>query len=589
MNTIADEISGTLFDYFCTLYPNTSFNLSQFAVVRSSGKYVYNGLKGIAIKTKYEGKLDDYIPGIQNRFKGDQERLMQGNMPSYLIGMCVELKKNSVVFTLGTDALCQMVDKINTDGIQSRLKLCKKQRLKILVDFSSPNIAKDMHVGHLRSTIIGDSICRTFKSYGHKVQRINHIGDFGLPFGMVIQHILDNEIDFTNFSIGDLQKIYADSKAVYDLNKPFNRRAHARVCDLQSGDPLATAMWKIIRDVSIGACRNIYEKLDIKLKEVGESFYRKQIPEMIAEMVKAGMVEVAENGAQIVKVDGYKFPLILIKSDGAYTYATTDLAAIRYRFQTLKMDRVYYVVDSGQKKHFELVFEVAKKMKWVVPPQSAVHVEFGLVLGENGSRIKSRDGGTVKLESLLNEACTATEVSFEKRYKDPEMPPAESLVNIAYGAVKYADLATNRKTNYKFSFRRMLSFDGNTAVYLLYAYTRIRSIMRKCQPYVNPNEMEKPIELDGDVQNGICQLLVQINDVMKKTSDTLMFHTMCDYLYQIARSFHSLYKSCRVLQYDTDEITVLSMNHNVFKLFCAIEKVMKFGFDILGIKTVEKM
>lgn len=575
---ITQEISQHLFECFKINFPDQCKNitLDLFGIIVSENHYLFNGLKGLISKLKLDMTFDDIAHIIANYFT------------THNIWIQVNVRKFSLIFDIENRQLEKLIHVHSVNSVNS---VTHDSGEKILVDFSSPNIAKDMHVGHLRSTIIGDSVCRIFELYGNNVFRVNHIGDFGLPFGMVIQHILDNKIDHTTLNISELQKIYANSKNVYDLNLRFNSEAHEQVKKLQDGDPYVESIWQSIRSTSMIACDEIYNRLDVKLNEVGESFYRDMIPTVINELKEKGYVQIAENGASIVKLNNYKFPLILVKGDGAYTYDTTDIAAIWYRLVKLNIDKIYYVVDYGQKDHFKLVFELAKLAGWLLPHQSIFHIDFGLVLGEDGKKIKSRDGGTVKLSSLLDDSLSKARETITERLQLLDKEKCEEIIgNIAYSAVKYADLSTTRTSDYKFSLDRMLAFDGNTAVYLMYAFTRLKSISRVCEPHIDYNIIKcTPVVIQTECQKNICQLLVQFEDILDKVKASLMFHTLCDYLYRIATTFHSLYKSCRVLQYDEDKKTVLNIDYSVYTIFMAIQNVMKCGFDILGIKPVDVM
>lgn len=593
------KISQRISEILHTIYETKDFAdvvkcpKAFFKIHRTEKGYIFNGLMGLHKRLAKAG-FGSCSVGVLGTMFEDKIRTLNCTPTSppwmnIVRTLLITHTKKSMVFELSDESLVYCVNGLNTDGVVVSNQCDSEGKelvKKVVVDFSSPNIAKDMHVGHLRSTIIGDSICKVFEAHGYEVLRTNHIGDFGLPFGMVIQHIIDNDMDVNDLTISDLQKVYTDSKTVYDLNKRFNRDAHDQVSKLQTGDGKVTEMWKSIRSTSLVACHGIYERLDVKLTDQGESFYRDIIPDMLQKLETNGFIT-HENGAKIINVDGFKFPLIVVKGDGAYTYDTTDLAAIWYRLMVLNATDIYYVVDTGQKKHFELVFAVARKAGWLTH-QTVKHIEFGLVQGEDGKRIKSRDGGTVKLESLLDESVTKTTLVMKEKNPDGSYPK-ESITNIALSAVKYADLSTTRTSNYKFSFNRMLEFEGNTAIYLLYAYTRIQSIIRKCSSHIVDEEYTNPLVLESDHQRNICRMISQLEDVMDQTLDTMMFHTMCDYLYHIAKSFHSLYKNCRVLQYDKDGETVLSVNYGILKTFTSIEKVMKYGFNILGMKTIDRM
>jgi arginyl-tRNA synthetase len=388
------------------------------------------------------------------------------------------------------------VQAINTNGVLPLLVDSKH----VIVDFSSPNIAKEMHVGHLRSTIIGDCICKMLEFVGHRVERVNHVGDWGTQFGMLITHLRDTSPQFmeSDANISDLTAFYKQSKARFDEDPAFKKASQEEVPRLQSGDAGSRAAWAKLCEVSRIEFAKVYDRLDIRgLVEVGESFYNSRIPGAIAMCEAAGIVTEeteARGTCKIIKLEDEAVPLMVQKSDGGFGYDSTDLAAIHYRFVEKNADWVVYVTDSGQWGHFRLVFKAAQKMGWVPSHKRVDHVGFGLVLGSDGKKFKTRSGETVRLYELLDEAMIRAKASiFEKRQaesKDEEgalaalsLEDAESIERIArsvgYGAVKYADLKTTRIMDYTFDFDRMLDFKGNTAVYLLYAYARIQSIFRK--------------------------------------------------------------------------------------------------------------
>ena len=363
---------------------------------------------------------------------------------------------------------------------------------RVVVDFSSPNIAKEMHVGHLRSTIIGDTLCRLEEFLGHDVLRLNHVGDWGTQFGMLITHLKDQgfgpETGLSDFAVSDLVEFYRAAKKRFDEDEEFQDRSRREVVNLQGGDETSLKAWKLLCDASRVEFQQIYDMLDITVEERGESFYNPFLNAVIDDLKKEGLYEKSE-GAGVVYCDGYvnkdgeKLPLLVQKSDGGFMYSTTDLAAIRHRATVEKAQRVLYVTDSGQSQHFDQVFKVAKAANWIPEESSFEHVPFGLVQGEDGKKFKTRSGDTVKLRDLLDEAIRICTEDMEgrmsadgKKFEDEEKATAR-VVGLA--AVKYADLSMNRESNYRFSYKKMLSLSGNTAPYMLYAHARIRGISRK--------------------------------------------------------------------------------------------------------------
>ncbi len=503
----------------------------------------------------------------------------------------VTIERNSVTISLKNTYIIKLVKKMLFGNVIS--KTLDKE--KILVDFSSPNIAKDMHVGHLRSTIIGDSICKLYEAEGHNVHRVNHIGDFGLQFGMIIQHLLEKYPNYQNydFTNTDLQNFYAESKNRFDNDAEFSIEAYKKVILLQSGDKEIVDAWNFIKNISRKAYSEIYNRLNIVIDEVGESFYQNQIYDLIKELEHNGIL-VEDHGRKVIKLDGYDLMLTIVKSDGGYTYDTTDLAAIKYRLVNLNMDKVIYVVDNGQSLHFELIFAVARICGWLKDNQEIKHVGFGVVLGENGKKFKSRDGNTTKLSDLLDESLIkATEVinrnekNNGKQFTDKEK---ELIIkNVAYGSIKYSDLATVRTNDYKFSFEKMISFKGNTGAYQLYGYVRICAILRKT--CVTETEILSHIvefDINEKEELNICKMILLFPEIIERINDNLNFHVLCTYLYDLSNSFSIFHKKCRCLSYDKNKV-IIHIAYNRLLICIATKYILEECFNILGMNKLEKM
>lgn len=503
-----------------------------------------------------------------------------------------KIDNNSIIFDptmLNLNILLKHVLELDDNVI-----LNTTQKNKILVDFSSPNIAKDMHVGHLRSTIIGDSICRLFEQQGHNVLRINHIGDFGLQFGMLIQYIFDNYPNFENdnINITDLQTFYAESKKCFDNSSEFKKKAYEKVVSLQSNsnnDNKVINAWNFIKDVSRKAYNDLYTRLDITLDEVGESFYQPMIPNLIEELKSKKLLEL-EDGRQIIRVKSVKVPLTIVKSDGGYTYDTTDLAAIRYRLVDLNVDKLYYVVDVGQSNHFKQIFEVAKTAGWLKSNQLVEHIGFGLVLNEDNRRFRSRDGDTVKLVNLLDEAIQRVDKVNNTKNRGFSEEYTELInKNIGYGAIKYADLSTTRTKDYVFSFDSMLALKGNTAPYLLYAYVRICSIIRVAGNLFDEKKMYD-IDIKEVEECELAKYILHFMSAIEKLSSDLMFHGLSAYLYELSEHFNRFFVKCRCIQFDDDTGKQITFVNYSRLLLCAItKKIMKQCFYILGINVLDRM
>jgi len=534
--------------------------------------------------------------GVKTSTEDLTKKLCENIEPNWFL---VENDNASILFTIKPELAEKLLSQTSAISLKSDDTLTLKKPLKVLVDFSSPNIAKDMHVGHLRSTIIGDSICNLFEHLGYDVDRVNHIGDFGLQFGMIIQHLLEKYPKYNehSFSIKDLQSFYAQSKKRFDSEPEFQKEAYQRVVDLQSGNADIVNAWNYIKDISRQSYNEIYDRLDISLVECGESFYQDKIPAMVAELEAAGIC-IMEEGRKIIKVSGYEVPLTVVKSDGGFTYDTTDLCAVKYRLG-LGKDKIIYVVDNGQAIHFQMIFKVAALMGWVKPDATdkLVHVGFGLVQGADGKKFKSRDGDTVKLKDLLDQAVAEARKAITDRNSDhihdaqnnslSDTDKNNIVKTVAYGSVKYADLASMRTNDYKFSFEKMLSLKGNTGTYQLYEYVRICAIMRNAGAYASKIG-SGAFKITEKEEMAVCKVLLQLPEIIQKVSEDLMFHSLCTYLYDLSNAFSSFHTKCRCLYFD-DKKTLIDANLSRLLICLHTKKVLEICFEILGIERLEKM
>lgn len=492
--------------------------------------------------------------------------------------------------TLSADYLSQFVDSVIRDPHLSIEIPQKKQR--IIVEFSSPNTAKELHVGHLRSTIIGDSLARLFEFLGHDVVRLNHVGDWGTQFGMLIAYMKETAPDvLSGKSTTDLTHLmtwYKAAKAKFDADPEFKKRSQQEVVALQGGQPDALKAWGIICDISRKAYQEIYDLLDVKLNERGESFYNPMLPGIVADLEQKGLVTVSD-GAKCIFLEGFRnregniLPLMIQKSDGGYNYDTTDMAALRHRIETEKADRIIYVTDVGQSTHFQMIFEAGKKAGYYDPANTRIdHVTFGLVLGTDGKKFRSRSGDTEKLIDLLNEAVVHALAIVKER--SPEMRESEQqhLAEIlGIDAVKYSDLSSHRSSDYTFSYERMLRFDGNTAVFLLYAYVRIAGIKRKVQADIEEVKKKGKVKLEHPSEIALGLHLAQFGEVLDALARDLLPNRMTDYLYELANKFNAFFRDCRVEGSPQQDSRVL--------LCEAVAATMHQGLTILGLKTVERM
>jgi arginyl-tRNA synthetase len=469
----------------------------------------------------------------------------------------------------------------------------------VVIDYSSPNVAKEMHVGNLRSTIIGDALSRVLEDVGHRVIRQNHLGDWGTPFGMLIEHLLDvgatgpapgDKSANAEPSVTDLNAFYREARAKFDSDPAFADRARRRVVLLQSGDETTLAQWRTLVDASKRYFAAIYDALSVKLTEkdiAGESLYNPMLPEVVAELQHKGLTTLSD-GALCVFAPGFPgrdnepLPLIVRKQDGGYGYGTTDLAAVRYRVTTLGAQRIVYVVGAPQSQHLAMVFKTAEMAGWLVPPARAEHVAFGSVLGADRKMFKTRSGESVRLVDLLDEAKErALAIVTEKNPSLDEATRAAVARAVGIGAVKYADLSSDRVKDYMFDWSRMLAFDGNTAPYLQYAHARISSIFRRGE--VRPTEFG-PIALRAPAERALGLEILGFGTVVHEVATTLQPHRLCTYLYGLSTAFSAFYEACPVLKAPSE-----SERNSRMALSHLTARVLAHGLDLLGIEVPERM
>jgi len=463
---------------------------------------------------------------------------------------------------------------------------------RIVIDFSSPNTAKEMHVGHLRSTIIGDALARLFEFMGHDVLRLNHIGDWGTAFGMLIAYLQEEAPAVLNGSQAtDLTHLvgwYKASKAQFDEDPEFKKRAQLQVVALQSGDAAALKAWNIICAISNSAYQEIYDLLDVKLITRGESYYNPVLGTTVKELEAKGIVTVSD-GAKCIFLDGFigregePLPLMIQKSDGGYNYDTTDMAAIKQRIFDEHADRIIYVTDAGQAQHFAMIFKAAEKAGWLDPAQVRVdHVPFGLVLGPDGKKFKTRSGETEKLVDLLTAAVDhAAKLMAERDNDMTDSERAQTAKILGIGAVKYADLSCNRVGDYAFSYDRMLRFDGNTAAFLMYSYVRVQSIKRKVVVEGSVSEAAGSIDLVDSSEIALALHLLQFGETLESISKDLLPNHLSDYLFALAEKFNAFFRDCRVAG-SAEQASRL-------RLCDVTARTLKVGLSLLGIDTVAKM
>jgi len=475
--------------------------------------------------------------------------------------------------------------------IMNEIEFQDTPRKRVVVDFSSPNIAKEMHVGHLRSTIIGESTCRILEFCGHEVHRLNHVGDWGTQFGMLIEYMKEK---FPNFQeelpdISDLQEFYKASKKRFDEDEAFKEKARRSVVDLQAGGEFARGAWQKICDVSRVAFQKIYARLGVTVFERGESFYNSLIPPLVEDLKLRGLVN-DSNGAMCMFTPRVsEIPLMAVKSDGGYGYDSTDLAAIYHRLFIMRADWIIYITDMGQELHFHMIFDAALQAGWHRPPATRVdHMGFGVVQGDDKKKFKTRSGETVKLSDLLDEAVERAHNEIKTRVQDQgemafikdedEMLSAANQLGIA--AVRYFDMKQNRTSPYVFSYERMLDPKGNSAVFLFYAYARIRQIQKKAGvdvATIDPSEFKitHPSERD------LALKVLRFADTIEAILGDLHLHQLTDYLWEICNAYTAFNRDCKVIG---------SPEMKSRLLLCeATRKVLLKAFFLLGFEPLERI
>ena len=474
-----------------------------------------------------------------------------------------------------------------------RLGVSQPQAQTIVVDYSAPNVAKEMHVGHLRSTIIGDAAVRTLEFLGHKVIRANHVGDWGTQFGMLIAYLEKQQQENAGeMALADLEGFYREAKKHYDEDEAFAERARSYVVKLQGGDEYFLQMWRKLVDITMSQNQITYDRLNVTLtrKDVmGESLYNPMLPGIVADLKAKGLA-VESEGATVVFLDEYKnkegepMGVIIQKKDGGYLYTTTDIACAKYRYETLHADRVLYYIDSRQHQHLMQAWTIVRKAGYVPESVPLEHHMFGMMLGKDGKPFKTRAGGTVKLADLLDEALERARRLVAE--KNPDMPAdeLEKLANaVGIGAVKYADLSKNRTTDYVFDWDNMLAFEGNTAPYMQYAYTRVLSVFRKANIDESALATAQVI-ISEDREAQLAARLLQFEETLTVVARDGTPHVMCTYLYDLAGLFSGFYEHCPILSAENETV-----RNSRLKLAQLTAKTLKLGLDTLGIETIERM
>ena len=486
-----------------------------------------------------------------------------------------------------------LADKINCTVQDPKLGVHNPEKQTVVVDYSSPNVAKEMHVGHLRSTIIGDAVVRTLEFLGNNVIRANHVGDWGTQFGMLIAYLekMENE-HATEMELSDLEAFYRAAKKHYDEDPVFAEKARNYVVKLQSGDEYCRTMWQKLVKITMQQNQHNYDRLNVTLTDkdvMGESLYNPMLPGIVEDLKKQGLA-VEDDGALVVYLDEFKnkdgdpMGVIVQKKDGGFLYTTTDIAAAKYRYETLKAHRALVFSDTRQSQHMQQAWLITRKAGYVPDSFQLEHKNFGMMLGKDGKPFKTRSGDTVKLADLLDEAIERAGVLISQKstaLSDQEKTDVIEAVGI--GSVKYADLSKNRTTDYVFDWDNMLSFEGNTAPYMQYAYTRIRSIFNRSQIALSEVE-QATLSIADEKERALAIKLLQFEEAIQIVAKDGTPHVLCAYLYELAGVFSSFYEHCPILNNEDQQVKLSRL-----KLALLTERTLKQGLDLLGIKTVEKM
>lgn len=539
------------------------------------GDYQANGIMGAAKKLGQNPR--EFAQAVLNQLDlSDIAEKLEIAGPGFInIFLKPEWLANNVEAALNDEKLGIKIDQIQT----------------VVVDYSSPNVAKEMHVGHLRSTIIGDGVVRALEFLGHNVIRANHVGDWGTQFGMLIAYLekMENQ-QASAMELSDLEAFYRAAKQHYDSDLEFAEKARNYVVKLQSGDEYCRTMWKKLVDMTMQQNQQNYQRLNVTLTEkdvMGESLYNPMLP-AIVEDLKAKGLAVEDDGALVVFLEEFRnkegepMGVIVQKKDGGFLYTTTDIAAAKYRYETLNADRALVFSDSRQSQHMQQAWLITRKAGYVPESFSLEHHNFGMMLGKDGKPFKTRSGDTVKLADLLDEAVERAEKLIAEKNPNLTACEKEAVVEaVAIGAVKYADLSKNRTTDYVFDWDNMLSFEGNTAPYMQYAYTRIRSIFSKAD--IDPATLTGDIKLTEEKERNLALKLLQFEEAVTTVAREGTPHVLCQYLYELAGIFSSFYEACPILNAEE------SVKQSRLKLAGLTADTLKQGLDLLGIKTVEKM
>jgi len=586
------DLASLLHDAFASAiraaYPDAP---STDPVLRRSDRADFQANAGLALAKALKKKPQEVAQAIVDK--------LSSSAATELIEKLEVSGPGFINVTLRSDAIARAVESI---AAQPDLAPRSAAPETVVIDYSAPNVAKELHVGHLRSTVIGDAIARVLEATGHKVIRQNHLGDWGTPFGMLIEHLIDlhpTDALTIDLTISDLDGFYKAARGKFDSDEVFAHRARQRVVSLQGGDADSLVLWKKLCAESRRYFQAAYDRLGITLTDAdvaGESSFGAVLPGIVEEvMQKLGPSGEAResDGALCLYPPGFSnkegnpLPIIIRKNDGGYGYATTDLAAIKHRIQKLGATRIVYVVGAPQSQHLAMIYASAKLMGWLAPPVRAEHIAFGSILGPDKKMFKTRSGETVKLLGLLDEG--AERALAVEQEKNPELDPAVREAHakaISVGAIKYSDLSNDRMKDYVFDWDRMLAFEGNTAPYMMYACARIHSIARKAGTDNASGEATSgpAFLLVHPAERALALELTRYAATVREVEGSLQPHTLCTYLYDVASAFSTFFHSCPVLKAETPELRAARLN-----LTALTARILTHGLGLLGIETLERM
>ncbi len=490
----------------------------------------------------------------------------------------------------------------NADPLSDRVGVATtNEPTHVAVDMSSPNLAKELHVGHIRSTVIGDCVARVLEFAGHEVHRINHVGDWGTQFGMLLAYLRRTQPDVLTdpdkLHLPDLESFYIEAKSLYDSDENFATESRNTVVELQRQDADVMAVWRAFCNESLRHCHEVYERMDVRLEDRGESFYRDMLPDIVRMLEEKDVAEESDGAICVFpdrdrfkSRDGDPLPMIIRKSDGGYNYDTTDLAAVYHRIEKLGIKRLVYVVGITQKQHFDMLFAASRLIGWAGDDVSLEHLAFGSMLGPDGKPFKTRDGGTVKLKGLLDEAVDRARKVVTESEKSGELDAAmaeEIAEAVGIGAIKYFDLCHALNSDYRFDWEHMLAMEGNTAPYMMYAYARIRSIGRKAGVDLATLDASTPILLEHESEIKLGKTLLRFAETVDVVARELRPNILTDYLFELSKAFSTFYdrrRGVRVIDAEPE-----SVKRSRLRLCDLTARTLRIGLGLLGIRTVEKM